>query len=846
LNRFRRLVFAFGISCCAHGFAPQWIAEAAAQSPATATMHLSGSGLNDRIPGCDDAPKADFIDRMQRNFRRVQPEDCQTTRLAPPLFAWTEPRDAPTADASAFLRDTTQPFEITVRRDNAVVARQKTLRPAAAFTSRDATWSAGDYSWSIAFVGKSGARMESAPRCFRILPGATALDWPDGKTLAARVAARPFPRPLPEGQTFASVKQAIDAGDYQKPWLDFERLTRSYLSIAAFPLPREPTQTDRMVYGSLESVAAGLALQVPIEIEERIIRSLAYAYRFTAEDAFKAAAIARLRNLAAWSLAGASAKNGDFDISNRAIYRAIAEGLDLLWSELSAAERAAWVKVVRARMQPVLKTFEGFDTQPYDSHLVGETAVALETLLHVAGMPGFPEAQAYLAETWERYRFGFNVWGGEDGGWSNGIAYGWYSLVLTSTANAALRVVANVDMARHPYVRRLGHFHMAFVAPATDGLFLPFGDGAETSTFFSWYVPDSYRLHSALVRDPEQEWYWRAHPATVHLRGNGKLSPWHFMLAGMARATEPPRQPEMRAWVSADAGVGALFSKISDPRRSALYMRASRYGSVSHSHADQNAIAFDSRGQNMLISSGYYPYYGSPHHMGVARLTGYKNALTFDGGIGQNETVENPAIAPTAPGLTNYSMDNRGELLNFHDGPRWGVLTGDASNAYRPRQRAYPYTYGAPMVDSAFRSAAYDRIRRVAVIYDYAHSPVARTWELNFHALSPFRSVGATQRIDRRGVSLCIDIHGPGGAFHASQGFAVNPEKPYPSAAYPEQYHARFTAAHASTELTSITILREDCNDAPVKVVLDGARARVSVDGATALVFERKQAWIPQ
>jgi hypothetical protein len=846
LNRFQTLVLAFGACGGAHGFAPQLLADAAAQSLSTETVHLAGSGLNDRIPGCNAATQADFMDSLQRNFRRVQPEDCQITRLAPPLFAWTEPRDAPTADVSAFLRDTTQPFEITVRRNNAVVARKKTLRPAAAFTSSDAAWSAGDYTWSIAFAAKNGARIESAARRFRILPGATALDWPDGKTLAARVALRPFPRPLPEGQTFASLKQAIDAGEYHQPWIDFERLTRSYLSTSAFPLPREPTQANRMVYGSPESVAAALALQVPIEIEERIIRSLAYLYRFTAEDALKAAAIARMRNLAAWSLAGASAKNADFDISNRAIYRALAEGLDLLWGELSAAERAAWVKVVRTRMQPILKAFDGFDTQPYDSHLVGETAVALETLLHVAGMPGFPEAQAYLAETWERYRFGFNVWGGEDGGWSNSVAYGWYSLVLTSTANAALRVVAGVDMARHPYVRRLGHFHMAFVAPANDGLFLTFGDGAETPTFFSWYVPDSYRLLSALVRDPEQEWYWRAHPATVHLRGSGKLSPWHFMLAGVARAVEPPRQPDLRAWVSADAGVGALFSKISDPGRSALYMRASRYGSVSHSHADQNAIAFDSRGQNMLISSGYYPYYGSPHHMGVARLTRYKNALTFDGGIGQNETVENPAIAPTVPGLTNYSMDNRGELLNFHDGPRWGVLTGDASNAYRPRQRAYPYTYGAPLVDSAFRSATYDRVKRIAVIYDYARSTDQRRWELNFHALSPFQSAGSTQRIDRRGVSLCIDVYGPGGAFRTSQGFAIRPEKPYPSLAYPEQYHARFAVDSASTELSSITLLREDCNDTPVKVAFKGARASVSIDGAAALVFEGKQAWIPQ
>jgi hypothetical protein len=552
-----------------------------------------------------------------------------------------------------------------------------------------------------------------------------------------------------------------------------------------------------------------------------------------------------LGNLANWSVNGATVTNTDLDLVNRAIYRALADGLDLLWDEIDPPHRALWINEVKIRMQPILKAFEGFATEPYQSHLVGETTIAVETLLHVAGMPGFPEAQGWLAEAWERYRFGFNVWGGEDGGFANSTAYGWYSLEAAPATNSALRVIAGVDMSRHPYIKRMGLYQMAFVSPAMDGLFIPFGDGTETSKFFAWYTPDFYRLNSALVRDAGQEWYWRVNPLATGPTPTGKLSPWHFLMLGLALPAVQPSEPNIGAYVSTDAGVAAVFSKISDPARSALYMRSSRYGSVSHSHADQNAIAFDSRGQNMLISSGYYPWYGSAHHMGVTRVTRFKNAMTFDGGIGQNETVDNPLQAPQTPGLTNYSMDSHGEIINFSDGARWGLITGDASNTYRPRQRNYPYAYGAAMVDTALRTSAYDRKERIAVIYDYAHSAGARQWELNFHALSPFKVNGMSTRIDRNGVSLCIDIYGPSGSFKATQGFSVAPELSYPSAQYPEQYHGRFSVAKSSTELSSITILREDCVNTKVDVLVQGTKVSVSLGGGAPIAFDRKQVWVP-
>jgi hypothetical protein len=376
-------------------------------------------------------------------------------------------------------------------------------------------------------------------------------------------------------------------------------------------------------------------------------------------------------------------------------------------------------------------------------------------------------------------------------------------------------------------------------------MFSPFGDGVETTSFFAWYAPEYFRLLSALVRDSGQEWYWRANPNSLGANVSGKMSPWHFMLLGLSLPSVESRQPTATAYVSDDAGVGAIFSKMSDPARSALYLRSSRFGSVSHEHADQNSIAFDSHGQKMLISSGYYPWYGSNHHFGVTRLTRFKNALTFDGGIGQNETVVNPALAPIRPGLTDFSMDNRGEIINFFNGLRWGVVTGDASNAYRPRQRDFPHSYGAALVDVALRSAAYDRYERIAVLYDHAKSMTPRRWELNFHGLSPFQENGSGMKLTRNGTELCIDIHGADGKFENSQGFPIRPELDYPSEQYPEQYHSRFVVNRPDTHLTTVTILREDCSNTRVTVNFTGPRATVTIANGLPIVFDRHQVIVP-
>ena len=49
-----------------------------------------------------------------------------------------------------------------------------------------------------------------------------------------------------------------------------------------------------------------------------------------------------------------------------------------------------------------------------------------------------------------------------------------------------------------------------------------------------------------------------------------------------------------------------MHSETANPKRSSLFFRSSRLGTINHSHADNNAFTFVSKGKNIFISGGVY------------------------------------------------------------------------------------------------------------------------------------------------------------------------------------------------------------------------------------------------
>jgi hypothetical protein len=127
----------------------------------------------------------------------------------------------------------------------------------------------------------------------------------------------------------------------------------------------------------------------------------------------------------------------------------------------------------------------------------------------------------------------------------------------------------------------------------------------------------------------------------------------------------PTDIPHSRAF----RGVGwaGLHSNLADPDGDAfLLFKSSPYGSVSHSHADQNAFAIMKGGKALAIPSGYYgPSYGMPHHAEWTRSTKANNCVLVNG-----------------EGQVIRSAKANGRLVAFEDHKGLSYVCGDAAPAY--------------------------------------------------------------------------------------------------------------------------------------------------------------------
>ncbi len=634
------------------------------------------------------------------------------------------------------------------------------------------------------------------------------------------------PRIVPSGSTGASISSLANASAYYKVIKD-DFLIDADKSISV-PLPADSPYRD---IASFPSKAEFNAYQDKVKStcqdESKYLEKLTTAYFLTSDVKYKDAAISRLMNLAYWSPEGATNENIN-DIANAWVYSALSEAFDLLKNDLNPTQHAVVIRSIKNRTAYVVNNSDSLDEHPYDSHGAGGITKLLSTLMLSVGESDFPEAEAWLAKVWEVYLTqGITVWGEQDGFFANGNNYSWTAMVRTAELAAIIKLTTGISLANLPWVRNFGKQMIAFTTPKY-GLFGSYGDGVEHVNSYTAYY-DDFRLYNKIIQNREYEWWWQVDPNNLIPSKSHNYSYMELMLLPIL-STVTPLTPTKNNYISDETGIATFHDNVSNPNRSSVYFRSSSFGSHNHSHADQNSFSLVSKGVNLLISGGYYDNYLTSHHETVTRATRFKNALTFDGGIGQSE----PSSNPTTPGIPTNSRDNFGRLINFYEDNTKAVITGDATAAYQGN-------YTTPLLTNAIRTLVYDKNEKVLIIYDYASSAKARKWELNFNSLVDFTiTSSSSETLSRNGAAASIQVHGPSGQFTKTKDFPVLPSGGYPTADQPTQYQSRFSVISPTTSLASVTVIREDARSVPVSVSFNGDIATVSINGKAPMTFDQK------
>ncbi|OGV73462.1 MAG: hypothetical protein A3K19_28740 [Lentisphaerae bacterium RIFOXYB12_FULL_65_16] len=638
-----------------------------------------------------------------------RPADGEILTANPPCFVYPAKNVAP-AYVVEYSRNAQFPPAATVR----VASPYMLAVPPQALTS-------GEYHWRWRpGTPDDGATEWSTTRRFVVPADAPVVPFPDIPALAQRLNGVHPRIMVPPGGLEELRRQAL--AKFGSDWSDAVRKNAEAMSAKPLlpepeflPDTKDPTRTEKY--------------QKTFQTTRPFFRdmaNLAQDYLLSGNELAGQEAKRRFLHIMAWDPKGSTRLNHNDEVGTEVI-RFGPTVLDRIRPLLSDDEMRRAVDCLLIRMQEMRERWRQrpFEKHPYESHnMMYYLPDLFEASLALVGDAAVEEMVTYtMLQLWSPY---YPPCGGADGGWYEGPAY-WtwavrdfcrvYRLAELMTGLPAHRRSNLAKAAAYKLYDNPPYFRMS-----------PFGDGQEGAAIGG----ETMACLAALYADPYAKWY--AEFQKVRLSGVEAL----FYDADSVAARSPADLPQGHAF--RDVGLAAMHTAL--PNRSdnvTLLLRSCPFGSISHSYADQNAIAFFAYGEPLIIASGYYQLYGCPHHAQWTWQTKASSSVLVNG---EGQAIRN--------------WDARGRLTAFYTTVAGDYAVGDAHEAYPGRLSRFSrrivflrpiHTGGAPIV----------------VIRDELAAVQPATYQFLFHALRRMDVDTAQQRVTiANGTARCrIDFLAP-------------------------------------------------------------------------------------
>lgn len=518
----------------------------------------------------------------------------------------------------------------------------------------------GTYTWDVIALDNRGRDIaRRGRRSFTISEDAAKLPWIDPKELLSRVP-RKHPRILYPKSHLGGIRSTL-LSSRARSWRACRTAAEKALSkgIPDYPTYHhiEDPVTRRLEYQKYFGYFRGYV--------NGALMDLALAYLMTEEAKYADAAKKILLEIASWptddnDVTSVSAKWGDE--AGLSFSKCAHIAYDWLYDALDDNERTLVFNMCRERAWQTYRRLErrNYLTFPGESH--NGRLIAYLTDMSLAMAWETPDAETWLTYSLKALLTFYPHWAGINGGWAEGIPYGlWYNTFYIP-AFEGLYQLADYNLWQRPFFNQIRYFF--FYCTANHGEIRPFGDAAESGGpgvhRGSGYA-ELMSFHAHRYNDPYIGWWVKQIPG---YKGDqdGFLSLLHEDELPSKAPTDLPNSAVFKS-----VGWAGLHSDISDPENdTCLIFKSSPYGSVSHSHADQNAFAIMKGGAALAIPSGYYgPSYGKPHHAQWTRSTKANNCILVND---QGQTMRSAAA--------------NGAIIDFRDAPGYSYVEGDATPAY--------------------------------------------------------------------------------------------------------------------------------------------------------------------
>jgi hypothetical protein len=587
------------------------------------------------------------------------------------------------------------------------------------FFTPDVTLSAGQYHWSYAVCDKTGKPITewSKTRGFTVAEGLpeTPLVSRDAR-FAEGTRAHPRLWLTPDRlQTFrkeikADADQYTWATFYENsvlPWMDREVMKEP----AGYPNHKRTAPIWRQTYIDLQELMYA-------------IRHLAIGGKVTNDQAMLDRAKAWLLEAASWDPMGVTSRAYTDEWAYR-VTNALAWGYDWLHDQLSDDERTRVRTALKERTRDIAEHAirnAKIHLFPYDSHAVRSVSLTLiPACIALLGDDEEDEARDWLNYCTEFLFTVYSPWGDADGGWAEGTNYWMMGMAYLIEAANRLKSYAGLDLYRRPFFQNTGDFPLYCRAPSTRRA--TFGDDSTQGDLPCIKTGINLRQFAGVTGNGAYQWYHeelsRLNPGTEKAFYNWGW--WDTNFDELTFRTDFPfvEATPPRGGLRHFRGIGwvGLQHAMDDTDTHIQFVfKSSRFGSISHSHGDQNAFCLAAYGEDLAIQSGHYVAFNSSMHRNWRRQTRSKNAILINGKGQYADKDKTMAMAAT------------GRIVAAEEREDHIYIKGDATPAYRSL---------SPEVTLATREVYFVQNSYFVIVDSVdAETPVTVDWLL--HANAPY------------------------------------------------------------------------------------------------------------
>jgi hypothetical protein len=522
----------------------------------------------------------------------------------------------------------------------------------------------------------------------------------------------------------------------------------------------------------------------------RELEAAAVMWRYKRDPAFLAEALKRGDQMAALDPNGPTSYTNQ-DQATRQIALSLVKAVDILAGDLDATRKAKWLNTVKLRTNQMYANLSGdngrLDQYPFDSH--GNTDLVFLVLISSLSLGDIPDAQKWFDFSFRAYANSPSPWSGPEGGYAQGTAYAEYAAGYLVALWDPLSQASGINFYAKPWALGFLDFATEFTPPGAR--VHAFGDGSETKP-----DPRVWNAFASRMVSPRAAWY-------VSALGGGEDSlsrlqaPYPLPVAGTTFKSPPSNSAYYPS-----IGWTAMHSDIASTGRTSYYFKSSPYGSFNHSHGDQDGLLVSVGGQPLLVKAGWYDWYGSPYWSDWYHQTRSQNAVTYDGGKGQN--------------VAGYreTLQHNGKIVGFAAQPSYDYAEGDATAAY-----------GGALTMARRQVWHLRNAGDAMLVRDKLSATVAHTYEFNVHSPGGMTVESPTSvKIAVGGQSLCLRSLNPNATFATWTG-------PAPKSGVTEAHGAFYLKNDGKSMAEFLVLLDPGCKRPAASIATAGSVRTVTVGG---------------